>query len=303
MAHLKLLRFQSGIPEAHEEAVFKSLSLDIFATNTAHLETWAHSLPPSSSQSPAESTLGILREAIELKKLNANLGRVGPIDDLIGDSFARLYELVVPDLLVKLNDEENRDRMRVNHLLMSTDAIPADRGLTPVPVPAQDQSLPRSRPKIVTRKEIGRRAENVAARFTAPLPSSKPKTTACAPTSSNAPENPPGQSIERYLEAKDDGPKEVASSVPGSVHDSADDESELSEIEEEEAEEEVGEEEEQKKEKAKLPMFPGLLKDDGDIDDEEETLDEQGDDTLEAHDGNGTATEEENVGTEAPEEL
>ena len=274
MAHLKLLRFQGNILEGNEENVFKCLSSEVFTTNTAHLETWAHSLNPSSSPSIAESTLGILREAIELKKLNANLAKVGPVDDMIGDSFARLYELIVPDLLIKLNVQENRDRMRINMFLMNTD-VPsvADPPAPSVPVQGQDLPLARSRSRIVTRKEIGRRAEAVAAKPIVPLSIAKSKPVVCVPAQVRSDESAV-QTIDKYLVRKGEGVKEIPSSVPGSVHDSADDESELTEIEEEEDAVVMDqEEEEEQKQKQKL-IFPGLVQEEKGSGDDNETAEE-----------------------------
>ena len=175
------------------------------------------------------------------------------VDDLVGDTFAYLYQKVVPDLITKSNDEENRDRMRVDHLLMNTDLSVADAP-SPVPstTPAADQPTTiRTRPKVIGRREIQRKAEALIMKPVAPAPSARAarpptstpivvKQTETLPISADATEG-----MKDETTAKEGG----GSSVPGSVHDSADDESELSEPED--VDEEVL--------AALPPMFPGLL--------------------------------------------
>ena len=285
MAHLKLLRFQGGIPEGNEENVFKLVSSDVFTTNTAHLETWAHSLNTSSPPSIAESTLGILREAIELKKLNANLAKVGPVDDMIGDSFARLYELIVPDLLTKLNVQENRDRMRINMFLMNTD-VPAvaDPPAPSVPVQGQDLPLARPRSRIVTKKEIGRKAEAVAAKPIVPPSIAKSKPVVCVPTQGRS-DASAVQPIDRDFVRKGEGGKEIPSSVPGSVHDSADDESELTEIGEDE--DVVVLEQEEEEEQGQRLTSTDLTKEEKGSGDDNEMAEDLGEEEVEELDETG----------------
>ena len=186
------------------------------------------------------------------------------IDDLVGDTFALLYETVVPDLIAKSNDEENRDRMRVDHLLMNPEASPAAANANspapPLPLPGQafaDQpATTRPRPKGVGRRDIQKKAESLVSRSAIPTPATF--------SSSSKPSKPPTsvptalQPLDTVIPPTDAAPdgggaarEKDISSVPGSVHDSADDESELSDIEEE-AETGV-------MTKDETPMFPGLL--------------------------------------------
>ena len=243
------------------------MSYDTFVLNTARMEAWAPLV-----DSPL---IVLLREISELRKLNNSLMKVILIDDLICDTFACLYEQVVPDLIVKSNDEENRDRMRVDHL-MNSDVPSID---APSPAPSNqgtsEQAAPRSRPKIVSRREILRKAEVLVNIKPVPPPTNRPPTTAISvlvpskDLSSPLP-NPTELAISDAFGAGDVN-KEIPSSVPGSVHDSADDESELSDIEEV-AEIEVNAEEGSHADKddaveevpeetppAVPPMFPGLI--------------------------------------------
>ena len=154
-----------------------------------------------------------------------------PIEDLVGDTYAHLYELVVPELVVKSNTEENRVRMRVDQLLMNASTVAPEE-------PPIEPSTKSSRPKSVGRREIQRKAEALVAR-PAPLPaavSSKPipavsntKTLAAVAIPEREPEQVKSGALLAVREMEDAG-KDL-SSVPGSLHDSADDESELSEIE------------------------------------------------------------------------
>ena len=156
------------------------------------------------------------------------------LDDLVGDMYARLYETVVPDLVAKSNDEESRDRMRVNHLLMSTDGPPGD---APSPDPTSLSGDPtvvkQPRFKGVGRREIQRKAEAVISK-PPPAPIAAKPAKAAAETVPQQPQeqlqqvNPAATLMVKEEAARDAG----ASSVPGSVHDSADDESELSDLEE-----------------------------------------------------------------------
>jgi len=256
-AHLKLLRFQGGIPEAHEDTIFKMVFLDTFTVNSNRLEAWAHSLPPSATPSHPAKLVDLLREMIELKKTNGTLMKSTLIDDLIGDIFARIYEEVVPELIAKSNDEENRDRMRVNHLLMNSDAPSADSpsaAASPFgsgPGQGLDQPATRMRPKTVGRRDIGRRAEALVVKSVAPPPAPKPKTPASGPTPAPAGGGGLAVVIERPVNLVDDLAVKDTSSAAGSVHDSADDESELSDIAEEE-------EEKVEKEVMEKSLFPGV---------------------------------------------
>lgn len=184
------------------------------------------------------------------------------IDDLVGDTFALLYETILPDLISKSNDEENRDRMRVDHLLMHTEASPtATNAPCPAPPPPPGQgsteqpATTRARPKGVGRRDIQRKAELLVSRSAVPAPTTSAFSSSKAakpPTSVPTALQPPDIVLPTDA-APDEGVarEKETSSVPGSVHDSADDESELSDIEEEAlGMVMMGDQK---------PMFPGLL--------------------------------------------
>ncbi len=199
--------------------MFKSISHEEFQVNASRLETWCH-LPDTYSQ-----IIDILRDVVELKKLNTSLMKPTLIDDLIFDTYAMLYGTVVPELAAKASGQESRERMRVDHLLMSTD----DSVATPPPPATMtpDPAAIKPRTKGVGRKELLRKAEAVVTK-----PSAAPEVSrvSSAAESSVSQQIPQEVSIVKEERGKEDA---QGSSAPGSVHDSADDESELSEIEEE----------------------------------------------------------------------
>ncbi|KAL9600690.1 MAG: hypothetical protein Q9219_003020 [cf. Caloplaca sp. 3 TL-2023] len=217
LTHLKLLRTQCLHPAEISDSVFKNISHDVFVQNADRLEAWAH-LPTTDLP-----VLDILKEAIELKKTNANLMKPAVIEDFIADAYAHLHLTIVPELIAKSNEEESRGRMRVDHL-MNTENQPTS---TPSPGPAgnlEDATPARQRIRGVGRRELQKRAEALVNKpAAAQIPVKNTKT----PPPVNGPQTP-RSSIQVVI--KHNSPVKENSSVPGSVHDSADDESELSEV-------------------------------------------------------------------------
>ena len=83
-AYLKLLRGAFDVRQANEE-VFKSLPNEEFEIISERITEWA------AGDGPHIPALGCMKEAVELKKLNANLMKVAPIDDLINDCYATIF--------------------------------------------------------------------------------------------------------------------------------------------------------------------------------------------------------------------
>ena len=90
--YVNLLRRSAKIPEDRERALFDSLSYEEFNRNSERLEKWAMDEDTSSV------VLDVMRDAIELKKINNSLLKKGTIDDLIGDAYACMYEAFVAQL-------------------------------------------------------------------------------------------------------------------------------------------------------------------------------------------------------------
>ncbi|KIW08073.1 uncharacterized protein PV09_01011 [Verruconis gallopava] len=97
ITYLKLLRRAGSVPEGYEDAVFKSLNHDDFTVRSAKLEIWCHTMGNHSL------TYSILTDVIELKKVNNGLMKAMLIDDLLGDTYAKLYEEVGPEQLERIN--------------------------------------------------------------------------------------------------------------------------------------------------------------------------------------------------------
>jgi hypothetical protein len=88
------------ITEGREDTVFKTMSYEDFAQKSATLERWCTLLPPENK------CLEILREAVDIKKVNSSFIKTGPNDNLIVDAYCQLYMEVTPtlDLDVKVED-------------------------------------------------------------------------------------------------------------------------------------------------------------------------------------------------------
>ncbi|KAH8695495.1 putative transcriptional corepressor of histone genes [Talaromyces proteolyticus] len=220
MVYAKLIRSAGAIPEHHEDGIFKPLSWDDFVANSARLDN-LKDLPTTNGP-----TLDLLREAFELKKLNNNLMKVTMFEDLIADMYARLYEESKHRFIEQVN-EENRERMKVDHLLMNTDGA-ADDPTPPTSAPASEAPAPpRGRTKGIARRDIQKRAEAIVNRF------ARPSTTkaAAAPAEEEKvpPAPPPAAALSHLRDDAAEGASAAQSSAPASVHDSAD-ESELSEM-------------------------------------------------------------------------
>ena len=86
VSYVKLLRRTGKIPEGHERVIFENLIHDEFTARAEKVERWAHD-PDTNSL-----VLEILRDAIELKKLNNSLMKGSLIDDLVADTYASVYE-------------------------------------------------------------------------------------------------------------------------------------------------------------------------------------------------------------------
>ncbi|KAI9644608.1 Histone transcription regulator 3 [Ciborinia camelliae] len=230
--YLRLIRKAADIP-ANVDEVFRGISQEVF---DAYSERLDESIKDGSLSHPA---LDALRETIELKKLNNGLAKITPIDDMINDIWAVLYIQVVRDtpaidvatLQQSQIDGEAAARasgpMSLNHVLMNTDSN--------ISAPPPIVEPPRPRKLGINRKAVILRAEQSihrAADATRPAVASRPRNAAsssvlpsnASPLISSAPR------IEIPLAAPQQNSRREDSSAPGSVHDSADDESDLSDV-------------------------------------------------------------------------
>ena len=104
--YLKLLRRIGNIPEGQEDSAFKSVNHDEFNTLALRLEAWCQN---SATQHPV---LDILRDAIELKRLNNGMMKPLLIDDLIGDTYAMLYTSIGPTLSPLPSEQEQQQQQQ-----------------------------------------------------------------------------------------------------------------------------------------------------------------------------------------------
>jgi hypothetical protein len=320
ISYVKLLRRTGKIPEGHEKVVFENLNHDEFTSRAEKVERWAHD-PDTTSL-----VLDILRDAIELKKLNNSLMKGSLIDDLVGDTYASMYEGYVSQMppedqvpaerpkepgagigmssVVAPTSDDSRDRMRLGNVLTPQTDGPADFGMNKPTVPTaapiglglhtnpmyigpspssfgsvNGTQAPAAvakpmRVKQITRREIQRKAEGVVVRpppiktpiltkkpivVEIPTPSRDPRgftSIDLGANNSNNEQGPMAGTRVSELMNDDADASSGLSSRRGSVHDSADDESELSDIEERDEENEIKAEHAGRDIK---PLFPGLI--------------------------------------------
>ena len=276
---IKLLRRTGKIPDGHEDYVFRALNYEDYNTQAARLEAWSQN---SATQHPI---LDVLRDVIDLKRLNNGLMKAVLIDDLLGDTFALLYTTVGPTLPPLPSEQPPQLPSAPNGLGQQPAELPHVSSLMQVQVdgantdthnapfnvfhPSQLQPQPQPQPqpaepvakpraKTVGRREIQRRAEACAqkpagattaipaATTSMPIRSPPPPTNASLPFAprfspdkstadpSTAPTNTNEQSVQvNSAPVTASASSADQQSAPASVHDDADDESELSELDEE----------------------------------------------------------------------
>ncbi|OCT47000.1 Histone transcription regulator 3 like protein [Cladophialophora carrionii] len=90
--YVRLLRRHGQIPEGRERALFDGMNHEEFSKKSEAMEQWSHDPDTSSVY------LDVIREGVDLKRLNNSLMKGPVIDDLIGDAYACLYEEFVKQL-------------------------------------------------------------------------------------------------------------------------------------------------------------------------------------------------------------
>jgi hypothetical protein len=233
--------------------VFANTSYDEFITCANRMQAWIH----SHRENEDIFALNDLIIAVNELKTRVNSGLLTPIrfDDLIADAYALLYQKALPTLKAQIDGEGNRERMSINHLTTYDGAAETHAPPQPPPPPLPPPSLlyapppsaspfdpgalarPRP-PRGVVKRDLVRKADALLLKpAVAAPPTLMPR------PNTEFPSQPPLPIREDLLRETFDSAG--ASSVPGSVHDSADDESELSEVDESRI--------------AKPPLFPGLV--------------------------------------------
>ena len=248
-AYLFLMRTHASLSEGLETSCFSTIAHEDFLARKDPLEKWMQETPAGVS-----SALDVLREVQELKKINQGLMKPGAIDDLIGDSYAQLFNTIgkqlweaeerqrreddanrPPDATSTMASPARNPTMSLSHLMNvdgASDMLPAPTP-TPLAVPAEPDSAPPRRKIGVGRREIRTAAESCVLK--AGTTAGKDKTVTnglgfpVVPKSTSAVQN----LIDQDRRSSLPGGMSVENSAPGSIHDDADDESELSDLEEE----------------------------------------------------------------------
>ncbi|KAI1382931.1 uncharacterized protein F4822DRAFT_421600 [Hypoxylon trugodes] len=304
--YLRLIRQTYKIPLVVEDD-FKAVSPEEFDIITSRISEW------SSDSSSSHPALSALQETIELKKLNAGLMKAGAIDDLISDCYTALYFEIgkslpgpaVSTLIAEREQARLREEARqLDKALEAKHANPLTNLLNPQShensgaegaagdsAPANPEGAQRPRKAGIRRADILRKAEQAVLRAQeGPKPTSaKSRGSVSSSKTPVAEEGKEGEvngdsrsdngAPEVDVEMKDEEVEGDLSSAPGSVHDSADDESDLSDA----PPDDVLDEDE-----AQALMFPNLIRrsmdteaDDSDSEEEsdgEESSNEEGED-------------------------
>ncbi|KAK3318825.1 hypothetical protein B0H66DRAFT_517185 [Apodospora peruviana] len=103
--YIKLLRQTFNVPLAEEEGAFKGVTPEDFEIISDKVTEWV--TRPEAENHPA---LNAMTEASEMKKLNANLMKAGPIDDLISDAYSAIYLNIKPEILESIEVDEERNK-------------------------------------------------------------------------------------------------------------------------------------------------------------------------------------------------
>ena len=270
VAYLRLIRSGYRIPYT-EEDVFKSLTSEDFDGVGERIADWV-----TTSEAEDHRGLAALKEVVELKKLNANLMKAGPIDDLISDCYSLIYVDLGPDPAKAAEEQEKAEGEKTpGDASEAKEAKPSalegflnGAGKEPTvlgslrasseqpekaPTPGEQDKKPRRAG--VRRPDILRKAELAVVRAAEGPPkatesrgkgrlgsiSSGKKSTTPGAGADAADDSDGGEGSAEKAAAGDDvemkevpeaadGAASDVSSPPASVHDSADDESDLSDV-------------------------------------------------------------------------
>jgi hypothetical protein len=360
MAYLKLLRQGYNVSPVVDDA-FKALTSEEFEVVGERIADWA------ASDGAEVPLFNCMKETIELKKLNANLMKVAPIDDLLNDCYSRIYSEIAKTLPGPEPSKVVEERHHAKEVAAQLEAAQTETKVTSslasilnapngqesitgtvTPMETEKQeAAPRARKTGVRRPDILRKAEQAVIRALEAPKSSKSRvgSVSSGKRGSHTPnqrasdagseeegadaqirreaghdvdvdmkdagdeedhgedehdEEHEDEQDEDHDEAVEDenaeehGAEEKADSEAGSIHDSADDESDLSDVPEDYDEE--------------VPpglMFPNLGHHSDESSGEDADSESEGDDEAEESDGEEEAEEvaegEETLGNEDTE--
>lgn len=202
IAYIKVLRRTGDVADQADEEVFKNLPYGDFDKQAHSLESYCN-LKEAGSGSPM---LELLREVYELRRLNGGLAKTTLVDDLLADTYSRLYAELVPEILKQsthtttttattstvatpqqqLENESRANPMSLKNLMISNEDPPA------ADAAARDilDDLPiRAKMSRVSRRELVSRAAFICKVATAPV-QGKGVTTAGGSSASSVAANP-----------------------------------------------------------------------------------------------------------------
>ena len=128
--YIKCIRHTGNVPTYFEDEVFKNVLWDEFAMHSLKLDACCNAVLKEAQPPTPTPTLGLLREVFELRRLNGGLAKNPAIDDLLADTYAKLYQELVPLIL----EQEKRDQQELNPMslknMMSVAPVPSTAGVT-----------------------------------------------------------------------------------------------------------------------------------------------------------------------------
>lgn len=102
-AYVSVLRSTGGVEDKLEEKVFSGVGWDEFQAFSARLEAYCNPVPPATGGPapavPQHLMLDLFREVVELRRLNMGFGKQTEIDDLLADTYAKLYRDLIPEIM------------------------------------------------------------------------------------------------------------------------------------------------------------------------------------------------------------
>ncbi|KAK8078998.1 hypothetical protein PG994_002805 [Apiospora phragmitis] len=314
IAYLRMIRSHYKVQPIIDD-VYKNVSQDEFEIIAERITEWS-----TDANTSDHAAFEALKEAVELKKLNSALMKAGAVDDLIYDSYTAVYfevgkTLPGPPLEALIKERTEANKVKKGELekekkpanpftaLLNPQSVENSGTDAAGPAATAHEAIVRPRRAGVRRPDLLRKAEQAVMRaIDGPAKPTREKSRASVSSSKsrNNSRTPTGEAAgqgDGDVEMKDDDAHEGhESDYPRSLHESADDESDLSDVPDDILDDE----------EAAL-MFPGLIRrntqeaededeedeeeGDGDADDEEEEHEEQedGEEEVEAmeHDGDG----------------
>ncbi|PSK55866.1 hypothetical protein B9Z65_4744 [Elsinoe australis] len=271
VVYVRMMRRHGKVPLGQETTTFSGIEHSDFLKRKDVLEKWCQ------EQDSKDLALDTLRDALEFKKVNSNLAKSGQLDDLIGDTFAYLFDTKGKELWAEHQAQQKAQKdaqalAETRTMMNLTNFISSGPNNPPVQTPAAgaadtpgEHNTPVKRKLGVGRREIRLCAEACVSKFAAQ--------SAAEPDFAR---REPQIVITR---------RSSHVSPTGSLHDSADDESELSEVDEDVVN--------QGSPTPRVSMFPNLTKGDQ-LDGGNETADGEADD--EDQDEHGEGDDEDNGG-------